>query len=91
MNRSYEMTETWFRESVNIVEEPAEGNVWRWSMYHKFMVDVCIGLYWFRLPAYVILEIIDWLPEMQKRWTQYKKIQLIESLIGSLREITNKK
>jgi hypothetical protein len=64
---------------------------------HRFVLDKCLALAPLRLPAYVILWILDWLPPLHHRF-EYRgnlsydprhmlKIRLIESLTRSYRTL----
>ncbi len=50
------------------------------------IIDICLALAPFQLPAYVLLWIMDWLPNFD-RLSHYKKIHLIQSVVKSIRQI----
>jgi hypothetical protein len=56
----------------------------RWA--HPDIIDICLALAPFDLPPYVLLEIIDWLPQFEKV-SHHKKIHLIQSVWNSIRKI----
>jgi hypothetical protein len=53
------------------------------------IIGICIALSSFELPPYVLLWIIDWLPNYD-RLSHHKKIQLIESVRNSIWKIRRK-
>ncbi len=53
---------------------------------HPDIVDICLALAPFDLPPYVLLEIIDWLPQFA-RLSHHKKIHLIQAVWHSIRKI----
>jgi len=63
-------------------------NKFNWQNVCTQIIDVCLGLHAFRLPAYVLLEIIDWFP-----WFEYvnqrKKIHLIIDVKQSIEKVLN--
>lgn len=52
--------------------------------------DICIAFVSFDLPPYVLLEIIDWLPNMDYE-KHFKKIRLIISMRDSIKKIQKKR
>ncbi len=56
----------------------------------KIIKDICIAFASFDLPPYVLLEIIDWLPNMDYE-KHFKKISLIISMRNSIRKIQEKR
>ena len=61
-----------------------------WSKISPQIIDFCIALTSFDLPAYVLLEIIDWLPLFQYV-DHKKKIDLIINLKKSISKIFENK
>lgn len=51
------------------------------------ILDICVALAPLRLPNYVLLEIIDWLPFYCVAVPHLKKIALIESVMRSVYRI----
>jgi len=57
-----------------------------WRNVHAFIVDICMAMATFKLPAYVMLEIIDCLPFIALHVKHVNKIRLIEAVISSIRK-----
>lgn len=62
----------------------------RGTMQHGTIVDNFLALDGATWPPYVFLEIVDWLPEME-RYKHIKKIRLIEKLVRTVRAIRAKR
>jgi len=58
----------------------------QWPIVHQRIVDVCLGLSSIRLPAYVLLEIVDWFPYWYLL-DHSKKIKLIIDVNRSISKI----
>ncbi len=58
--------------------------------YHVEILDICIALAESNLPPYVLLWIVDWLPNY-KFVSHHKKIHLIESICASVRKFRERK
>ena len=67
-----------------------------WENFHPRLLDICVVLAPIRLPPYVLLEIVDWLPvvhiddeneSLAHRVSHVKKIRLIEGVQRSQRTI----
>jgi hypothetical protein len=69
-------------------ERPAHGNVTRRAMRHKFIVDVMFALP--DLPAYVLMWILNWLPEL-KHGTDLEKIRIMERFLKSRKKVHAKR
>lgn len=57
------------------------------KLAHPTIVNVCIALAPLRLPQYVLLWIIDELPNYKTMLSHHGKLRLIENLLGSIRKI----
>ena len=67
-------------------------NEWlRWQNQHSVLLDMCIAMQPFNLPAYVLLWIYDQFGAGEASINQFKKISLIESVINSMRAVKNTK
>lgn len=53
---------------------------------HPEILDICIAMSALLLPAYVLLWIVDYLPNFSKA-SHFRKIRLIENIVGSIRKI----
>jgi len=57
-----------------------------WRNVHPLVLNVCIALVAMRLPPYVLLEIIDWLPpaslcdKFGNDWNRFRKVQMISAV-----------
>jgi hypothetical protein len=58
----------------------------KWILVHGIVRDHCMALMPLDLPAYVLLWLCDWLPNVAVV-TEIKKIRLIENLIASRRRV----
>jgi hypothetical protein len=66
--------------SINILRPGvAPGARLRRQLRHELIVDICVAFAPLRLPPYVLLEIIDYLPRMEHA-TRLKKITIIEGV-----------
>ena len=61
-------------------------NKFEWSKMSNRIIDICIALHTLNLPAYVLLEIIDWLPLFEYVKLK-KKIDLIINVKKSIAKI----
>jgi hypothetical protein len=62
--------------------------------YYKTMepiVDIVLAISSLNLPGYVLLWIIDYLPEVVNGWTELEKIRAIDGVVKSARRIKNLK
>lgn len=61
-----------------------------WEYVHRTTVCACLGLAALHLPPYVMLAIVDWLPQM---WTmkRFVKISVIEHFVASARRAKQKR
>ena len=57
------------------------------SVVYNTLIDVCLALNHFKLPAYVILEIVDWFVLWRSRVNRKKKIDCIISVLKSIEKI----
>lgn len=53
---------------------------------HADIINICLALAPLDLPPYVLLWIMDWLPNYD-RLSHHKKIELIESVVKSIRAV----
>lgn len=58
----------------------------RWPYYYESIVDICIAISELCLPAYVILEIVDWLPKMELT-NRVKRVRVIERVKTSIERV----
>jgi len=58
----------------------------RWPFNHPIILDAAIVLLDAPLPPYVLLEVLDWLPGMDRQ-NHVRKIRLIESVRASIRRV----
>lgn len=58
----------------------------RWKTIHRFILDTLFGMIELNLPAYVLLEILDWLPDT-RHGARFDKVNLIQNVITSVRKI----
>lgn len=58
----------------------------RWKTIHRFILDSLFGVIELNLPAYVLLEIFDWLPET-RHGSRFDKVNLIQNVITTVRKI----
>lgn len=59
----------------------------RWQVVHKVILETVVAMAPLALPAYVLLWIIDWLPDYDKVHGALKKVSLIQSIIESTRRV----
>ncbi len=53
---------------------------------HAHILNICIAMAPLKLPNYVMLEIIDWLPHYYHGVSHQRKIALIESISRTIRK-----
>lgn len=58
-----------------------------WRKVHALIVDVVVALFPLRLPVYVVLWIVDFLPGIARAHRQYRKVMLIEGVTASMRRL----
>ena len=61
----------------------AQGLVWR--AVHALITNVVVALSPLTTNVYVLLWIVDWLPHVQRVHSEFRKVQLIENVLGSIR------
>jgi hypothetical protein len=58
-----------------------------WHKPQAVIIDICIALASLNLPVYVLLWIVDWLPEMARAHTEFFKVDIIESALTSIQRV----
>lgn len=58
-----------------------------WPIVHRMILNSCIAMSPLQLPPYVLLEIFDWLPLIEKHVSHVKKIHLIEKIAATIRKV----
>ncbi len=61
------------------IQQSEPGAVWRWAQYHDKIIELCL-LFGDILPSYVLLEIVNYMPEMASRWKDTTKVSLIQAM-----------
>jgi len=62
----------------------------RWRYNHEVIVNASLVLLESHMPVYVLLEILDWLPGMDRQ-NHVRKVRLLESIRASLRTIDRRR
>ena len=72
---------------LDAVTQQPDPKAWsRWPFHYRVLFGACIALMPVGLPPYVVLEIVDWLPYMN-RWAHGFKIEQIVAIHESIKQV----